>query len=350
MADPHPDEFTFAGANLRYQRRLACGLIPLLNLLDDRGVNPDSILDEVGIRKVELLDPAFTISREMEFRIVGAALRRIDTRGASLELARYYHLHNFLMLGLAMRACATLDDVFKLIIRYPRLVWGVCETRGSTSGEIIRFELTAGESPVERFLLERDVGCIKTLFSEALGASFNCARVGFSHDIAIDRSRYESFFGCPVLSQSPISYLEFNARELQRPLPTADPLALAFYEAQCARQSAMMDEPFRYSALVRDRLLIQTPIPDLSGLAEMLSIEERTLQRLLKRENVTFSQILREVRFARARDRLLYASASIESIALELGFNDAVAFSHAFKSWAGLSPQQWRRSHDSSSE
>lgn len=340
----------FAGTNLRYQQRLACGLIPLLNLLRDHKAPIDDILATVGIRRFELFDPAFTISRDVEYRIVEEALARIHQPALSLTLARYYHLHNFLMLGLAMRACSTLQDVFALIIRYPRLVWGVCETVGTTQGETMRFELRAGDRRVERFLLERDMASMKTLFSEALGAPFEVERVGFSHHIGESLPAYEQFFGCPVLSQSETSFLEFNHSQLVRQLPTADRLALEFYEAQCARQVAELDKPFRYGAVVRDRLLVQTPVPDLPTLAARLGIEERTLQRFLKREGVTFSELLKEVRFRRAKDRLAYSRDSVESIALELGFNDAVAFSHAFKRWSGESPQQWRRTHDSASE
>ncbi len=344
------EPFPFAGANLRYQRRLACGLIPLLNMLSDRGVDIDAVLAPVNIRRFELFDPAFTISRDDEFRIVEAALLYLREPAPSLALAHYYHLHNFLMLGLAMRACATLGDVFELIMRYPRLVWGVCETRGTMQGDLIRFDLQAGNSPVERFLLERDMACMKTLFGEALGASFIIERVGFSHDIKESFALYEHFFGCEVLSGHEIAFLAFKASELARPLPTADPLALEFYEAQCARQAAEMDAPFRYACVVRDRLLIQTPIPDLQALSSDLGVDGRTLQRYLKREQVTFSEILRDVRAKRARDRLSYSAAAIEEIALELGFNDGVAFSHAFKTWEGVSPQQWRKGQDSARE
>ena len=33
----------------------------------------------------------------------------------------------------------------------------------------------------------------------------------------------------------------------------------------------------------------------------------------------------------------------LRQIAEELGFNDAVAFSHAFKHWAGAAPRPWRQ-------
>ena len=84
-----------------------------------------------------------------------------------------------------------------------------------------------------------------------------------------------------------------------------------------------------------------TPIPSFEVLAVNLNVEPRTLQRLLKKESETFSLILKSVRIKRAYDTLQFSNLSHEKIAEDLGFNDAVAFSHAFKQWAGVSPKQW---------
>jgi AraC-like DNA-binding protein len=329
-------------SNLRHQTRLACGLIPLLNMLKDRAVDTDAFLRSVGIRQFELTDPAFTISFEQELSLVGKALSYIPEVHGSLELARRYHLHNFSVLGLAIRSCATLAEIFDLIVRYPRMVWGVCETATYLKGENICFEFKAGENQPERFLLERDMASVKALFSEALSSDLKLEGVSFSHPAPADVSVYEIFFNCPVLFDQAVSELRLPLAELDKKVPTADPLSKEFYEAQCARISADIDQPFSYSYLIRDYLCRMTPMPDLSGLAVRLGIEPRTLQRLLAKEEKTFSAILKDVRYKRAADRLQYSDLSVEQIARELGFNDAVAFSHAFKIWSGIAPRPWR--------
>ncbi len=335
------DTTAFNANTLRHRTRLACGLIPLLNMLNSRGVAHEELLGAVGIRKSELIDPAFTISFEQELKLVEKALEFLPEPSASLELASHYHLHNFSVLGLAIRSCATLGDIFDLIMRYPRLVWGICETSGEIRDDVIAFELRAGSGREERFLLERDMACIKTLFSEALGGELELLEVHFAHDGPEQIEAYQEFFGCPVSFGQQDSGLSFPLSTLERQVPTADALSKEFYEAQCARIAAEIDEPFRYSAMIRDHLSRLTPIPGLEELARSLQIEPRTLQRQLKKEQETFSHILQEVRHKRAMDRLLYADLTTEQIALELGFNDAVAFSHAFKQWTGLAPRPW---------
>ena len=165
------NDFQFSNSNLRHQTRLACGLIPLLNMLRDRDVDTAALLRTVGIWQFELTDPAFTISFDQELKLVEEALSYIPEAHGSLELAGRYHLHNFSVLGLAIRCCATLAEIFDLIVRYPRLVWGVCETATHIDGEVICFEFKAGENKAERFLLERDMASVKTLFSELSSSS-----------------------------------------------------------------------------------------------------------------------------------------------------------------------------------
>jgi AraC-like DNA-binding protein len=342
MAKP---AFPFSASNLRQPTRLASGLIPLLNMLRDRGVSVDAAIRHAGIRHFELIDPAFTISLEQELAIIENMLPHLSEPADSLKLAGYYHVHHFSVLGLAIRACSNLSEVFGLINRYPRLVWGVCESAGRLSDGVVEFELRAGEHRVERFLLERDMACVKTVLGEVLQGDFALIDVRFSHAAPDAVAAYEAFFQCPVLFAQASSGLRFAASELERAVPTADPLSREFYEAQCARISSLMDEPFRYASLVRDHLLCTTPIPGLEALADTLQLDARTLQRYLKKEGETFSTLLQNVRLRRASDRLRYSDRPMEAIAEELGFSDAVAFSHAFKEWTGLSPRKWRAEH-----
>ncbi len=334
--------FHYNQFNMRHRRRLVCGLIPLLNLLLDHGVDINDLLRTVGIRRFELFDPAFTITFEQELRIVERALESVAEPLQSLELAGRYHLHNYSMIGLAMRSSANLAEIFDLILRYPRLVWGICETTGSVAGNLMSFEFQVGNTRAERFLLERDMASIKTLCEELLQGEIKITEVQFSHEEPINIALYKEFFQCPVLFRQATNSLTLPLSTLDRRLPTADLLSKEFYEAQCARASAEIDHPFRYAYLIRDQLSHLTPIPGLSELADKLGVDVRALQRSLKKEDESFSDILREVRLKRAKDRLKYSDLLIEQIAEELGFKDAVAFSHAYKEWVGVAPRQWR--------
>ena len=119
------------------------------------------------------------------------------------------------MLGLALRACSTLADVFVLFRRYPRLQWGICETSGELKGDELIFTLHAGDTELERFLLERDMACVKTLLSEAMGDELLLNRVQFAFPEPADQQVYDDFFNCPVIFNATRSCFRFHRDQMQ---------------------------------------------------------------------------------------------------------------------------------------
>ena len=331
---------------LRQPDRLAYGLIPVVNLLRDRGVATEPLLNRAGIEPFGLVDPGYKMTIEQELVFIKDALAHLPEPHASLDLARRYHWHSFSSLGLAAQACGTVGELFDLLALFPRLVWGICNTSVWQRGNELaaRYEFALDEdSACRRFLTERDMGCSLVLAEAALGEPMQLTEVRFAYEAPQLTAPYEEFFHCPVTFDAQYSELRFPVTELAHPLPSPDPMARAFYEAQCVHLSADLDKPFSYAEAVHDRLMLARPMPKLEQVARQLNLPPRTLQRRLGEEGKSFSNILQAARLARARRALQDTTQSIDSLALELGFNDAAAFSHAFKSWTGTAPRLWRQ-------
>ncbi|HMM77231.1 MAG TPA: helix-turn-helix transcriptional regulator [Gammaproteobacteria bacterium] len=98
-----------------------------------------------------------------------------------------------------------------------------------------------------------------------------------------------------------------------------------------------------YADVVRSRLRTMVPMPSLSRLAASLRLSERSLQRRLTAAGTSFSELLREVRLELSRRLMRRERMPLEEIAWRLGFEDPIAFSHAFKEWTGQAPRDYRR-------
>ena len=83
-------------------------------------------------------------------------------------------------------------------------------------------------------------------------------------------------------------------------------------------------------------------LPGLQITAESVGLSDRALRRRLQHAGTNYQQIIDQVRSQRARVLLEDSSASIEYVALCLGFNDASNFRRAFKRWTGETPSQFR--------
>ncbi len=83
-------------------------------------------------------------------------------------------------------------------------------------------------------------------------------------------------------------------------------------------------------------------VPSIGELAEHLCISARTLQRRLKQQEYSYSQLTDEVRHTEALRLLATSAKRLTDVAQELGFSEASSFQRAFIRWQGCSPSQYR--------
>jgi AraC-like DNA-binding protein len=79
-------------------------------------------------------------------------------------------------------------------------------------------------------------------------------------------------------------------------------------------------------------------------IASKLNISPRTLRRRLADEGLTFQEVRALARQQRAKFLLANTNTSLTEIAYELGYSELSAFSRAFRSWVGETPQAYRES------
>ena len=96
---------------------------------------------------------------------------------------------------------------------------------------------------------------------------------------------------------------------------------------------------------IRQRLLYGEPA--LEDVAEMLGMASWSLQRRLREQGLSFSQLVDNVRRELANRYLRQPQLPISQLALLLGYSETSAFSRAFRRWFGVSPRQWRREDSS---
>jgi AraC-like DNA-binding protein len=83
-------------------------------------------------------------------------------------------------------------------------------------------------------------------------------------------------------------------------------------------------------------------LPDQETAAEMLWTTPRTLRRRLAAEHTTWHDVVNDLKFARAVERLREGRCSVGEIAEELGYRDAAHFTRFFRQRAGVPPTAYR--------
>lgn len=98
------------------------------------------------------------------------------------------------------------------------------------------------------------------------------------------------------------------------------------------------------------RVLLKTGHPSIDRVAYGLDLSTRTLQRRLREQGLTYSQLIEFVRQREAHRKLRATNESVAQIAIALGYADPSSFSRAFRRWAGRSPSAYRRQSVSASD
>lgn len=157
---------------------------------------------------------------------------------------------------------------------------------------------------------------------------------------------FESVFNAPVKFESRSTCLEFDTEALEAEIPFADEVLLASLEQYADSQLTAIRESGLWSGKVQEILRgsdLSSSV-DVTMVASRLLVSPRTLQQRLRTEGTSYQNIVRDVKMARAKALLTGKATPLSEIALALGYSEQSAFNHAFKTWTGLSPNQYRRS------
>lgn len=87
--------------------------------------------------------------------------------------------------------------------------------------------------------------------------------------------------------------------------------------------------------------VVEDKSPSLEQAAALLEFSPRELQSALKAEGTTFTKVITAIKCEYAKDKLA-SDMMISSISEDMGYSDYSAFSRAFKTWTGFSPEEFR--------
>jgi AraC-like DNA-binding protein len=153
-----------------------------------------------------------------------------------------------------------------------------------------------------------------------------------------------------VLSGHAWAGIRFDAAVLERPMKTADAtierLMRHYGDLQLAGLQTQGDEVTRLRRSIA-QLVIEGD-NSVERLAQSLGWSVRTLQRRLAAQGLKYSDLLAKVRKTLALNLLENPRLGIAQIAYCLGYSEVSTFNHAFRSWVGQAPREYRNARISS--
>lgn len=312
------------------------------------GVDPSELRAATGFDPSLASDADARIPISLEEALWVEAARRTGDDFFALHAAEAIRPGMFDVLDYAVRTAPTLREALDRLARYNRLEHDLAIFSIEDRGEVVRVEhgfRTPGLRPV-RHASEFTLASLVVIGSQMLGEPLHALAVQFGHEAPAELSEFERLFGVQPRFDFPGNAIAFDSTTLHRPLPAADPSLWRVMERYAEDLLSTRPEPAQSTAQRVRRMLSSTlgeGDVSLGGTAARLRMSERSLQRRLADEGVSFELVLDALRRELALRYLGDRRLAISEVAYLLGYSEPSAFHRAFKRWTGHTPSELRR-------
>lgn len=327
------------------------GLHALFAQMTSQGVPATRVLAGTGVSQRQLDDPRFLISRRQRLAIYRNAQRLAEHSDVALRAGARQRISDFAVYGYALASSRTLGAALDVTFQHLHLAGPVLQMSSSIEGDL---GIWRGHDPWSAgdllpFVAEFWRSSIHALLSGVLESPLPSLRLVFPYPAPPHWREYGRMFRCPVDFDAGVMEWHYDAKQRERPLPNANPLAASVCQSFCEQLLAGQPEVSNLLSSI-NALLVSQPgrFENAVGMAERLGMSVRTFHRRLAAEEVSYQSIVDDVRHRLAVQYLANTSMTIEQISERVGFSDAANFRKAFKKWTGRSPSDERLERRSS--
>lgn len=314
--------------------------IAALRCAEHLGVARELLLKRAGISARLLEDGHARIPTDAYMAILKEAAAASRSPSFGVELARAVDAPTFGIVGCIVASCSTLGAAFTSMARYTRLLSDELSVDLQVRGNVARvvYGMDA-RLPAPAFFEMALTHLARTARRGTRGA-FVATALSFRHRPAAGERR--TIPGIPTAWGASEDALVCERKALDLPLRGSNPTQLHYLEAYATRLLAEL--PARDDLVHQARAAIRSTLSDgrmsIEAIAERIGVGPRTLQRRLRERDLSFRELVDDIRRECALLQLADPTVRSGDVAHALGFGSPSAFHHAFRRWTGHAPRE----------
>ncbi len=324
----------------------------LLQELEQRGIAAQKVLPQIFLG--QNTDPSEYLSHEARLTyqqsrlIILKALALTGDKSLGLAVGHRQSITSLGLVGLGVMASPTGRAALKFGIRYHRLAGSMLEIdlEPADDNALIMSARSRFHEPVLlTFFVQELFAAMAGVVRFITGSRQAIRRIEMMQTSPEKRSLYHEALGSSLSFGASKNAIFFDAVHLERPLATADRFVLQEVETLLAGMIQEESNRLGFLKIVEEEVRRGLKNnPSIEEIAGVFSMSERSFRRKLTAFQVSFRDILSQIRQSQAMELLLWSRLSSEQIAAELGYSDPRVFRRAFKQWTGETPSQFRKS------
>lgn len=318
-------------------------------LMRNLGADPVRLLRRYRIAAGCLGDEDALLSVRSCVQLLEASAAETGYADLGLRLSQVQDIGVLGPLGIALRNAPTVREAWDyaarhLFVHSPALVMDIRDRSSLIEGAAeMSVEIRLARLPACRQTIDLCLGHIHQITRLLAGDEYELLAVGLPHAPVAPLATYRSFFGAPVFTEQPLAALHVGRRTLRADSRGANAALRQITADYVARH--FQDPGQRVSDRVRQALLrtLGTPQADKAGIAALLAMHPRTLQRHLANEAATFEALREAVRKEAALRYLRETRMPLGQLADLLGFAEQSVMTRSCRRWFGIAPSEMRR-------
>ena len=319
----------------------------LPQLLRDLDCDPAPVFASLGFDCSQFADPDFELPFVLASRLLASCAAATGCNHLGLLLGERASISSLGLTGFLLQCAPTVDLALQDLLHHLDLNdRGGITTLVVDSGVVqLGYEIILPEASAKAQIYDLAMTYLCRVMRGLCGQQWAPTQVLMSRQPVPNPAPYRHALRSEVRFNECHNALLFEAKWLEQPIPSADPLLHHYLEqkAEDIHASKLPNIVDHLQVLLRRSLT--THHCSVTDICRQLGLHERTLNRYLTTAGTSFRLELERIRYQLARQMLANSTMQAAQIADALDYADNTSFSRAFKRWSGLTPSTWRSSY-----
>ncbi len=314
--------------------------------------NVNEVLELSGIKREHVDDPDGKLSIDQISKFWEVTCDKLDDPLVGINMAKLTPFGTYQTSDYLLSSSSNLREGLRKFVRFFALIHQ--EISAKETEDDHKYELQiwqASEENLSRHSIEYEMALVFERLKTVTQKNISLKLVKFAHQRPEGTEGiYSDYFGCPVNFGQSTNSIIFDNHYLELPCVDSDSNLADLLENNARRileKLPKFEEHAQPLFLMRFNEKLKNELKEgrasIENMASCFGMSPRTLQRKLKQYDLSYSEILTNLRIELSKEMLTNPSLSLTEIAFLLGFSESSAFHRAFKQWTKLTPLEYKK-------
>lgn len=311
------------------------------------GVDRAALLARVGLTEDDAPEVRRMVPDEEYYALleeIAAGLH--DATDFPLRVGATMACDDYGAFGLAWKTAPTLRGSLERAERYARLLTSVSrhEVVDHPEGALFVLQRDGDRRLGLRLSNEATLASAMAIMREVSTGPLSAREVRLRHPAPRSVAAHEDYFGGRAVFDAGMDAILIASEDLARQNRLGDPAISQFLEPHLEQEMAEVAQDSSIEQVLLRRIsdrLSEGP-PKAAEMARSMGMSERTLNRRLAQDGLSYARVLEKARKRLAEGLLGRSGMSLAEVAFLTGFAEQSSFTRAFRRWTGQTPAAWR--------